>query len=207
MSYDPSQRDPRYQPPPIAPGPPRAAHGQQPPAYGQQQPAYGQPTGGWQPPPVKAKRKGAPWWLVAVVGVVAMVLGAAVGAAAAGDKTPTTTGDTVAQPPAAGETTTAGKPAAPTTAGKPTKAKPTAVTITEEGVLLVGSEVKPGTYRATVPEDSVNCYWARLKGTSGSLDDLIANGNGEPKQRMVVTIHSSDKAFEQHGCGTWTRIG
>lgn len=75
-----------------------------------------------------------------------------------------------------------------------------------DGVFLVPTEVKPGTYRATVPADSFGCYWERLKGTSGSFDDIIANGNGNPGERMTVTIKSTDKAFHTQDCGDWQKI-
>lgn len=90
-------------------------------------------------------------------------------------------------------------PPAPTTTTPPPG-------IYDEGVLLVPTEVKPGTYRATVPAGG-HCYWARLKGTSGSFDEIIANGNGGPGSKVTVTVKASDKALEQHGCGTWTKIG
>jgi hypothetical protein len=44
----------------------------------------------------------------------------------------------------------------------------------------------------------------RLSGTSGDFDDTIANGEGPG--RLIVTIKSSDKAFETDGCGDWIRL-
>jgi hypothetical protein len=70
------------------------------------------------------------------------------------------------------------------------------------GVFLVGTEVAPGTYRATEPAD---CYWARLSGLSGDFDEIIANGLGAGS--ATVTIRASDKAFSSERCGTWQRIG
>lgn len=71
-----------------------------------------------------------------------------------------------------------------------------------DGVFLVGEDIKPGTYRSNA--DGGYCYWARLSGLSGELDDIIANGN--PTGPTVVTISSSDEAFETNGCGEWKRI-
>ncbi|WP_197522643.1 hypothetical protein, partial [Occultella aeris] len=41
------------------------------------------------------------------------------------------------------------------------------------GTLRVGTDVAPGTYRASTGADS--CYWERLAGFSGEFDDIIAN--------------------------------
>ena len=70
-----------------------------------------------------------------------------------------------------------------------------------DGIWLVDAEVAPGLYAASGGD---LCYWARLKGFSGSLDDTIANGIGEGRQ--VVTILPTDLGFETSGCGEWTRI-
>lgn len=65
--------------------------------------------------------------------------------------------------------------------------------------------VAPGKYRTTVPGSSSNCYWERLKGTSGGFDDIIANDNVDPGTPTVVTIAATDVAFKSRGCGTWTK--
>jgi len=69
----------------------------------------------------------------------------------------------------------------------------------KDGISLVGVDVQPGTYKS----DSGNCYFARLSGTSGTFDDIIANGNGA----TIVTIDSSDNAFESRYCAPWTQVG
>lgn len=69
------------------------------------------------------------------------------------------------------------------------------------GTFLVNDEISPGTYRS---EDSSSCYWARLSGTDGTLDSIIANNIGGGRQ--VVTISGSDVAFETSSCGGWTRV-
>jgi hypothetical protein len=69
-----------------------------------------------------------------------------------------------------------------------------------DGLWKVGEEVAPGTYRSG---GGGNCYWARLSGFSGDLDDIITNGIGK---NQTVTIVASDVGFESSGCGTWTRI-
>ena len=80
---------------------------------------------------------------------------------------------------------------------------PTPAATFNDGNQIVGSDVMPGTYRAFV--NGEGCYWARLRGFSGEIDDIIANGN-QQKGSVIVTIKASDKGFESNGCGSWTRI-
>lgn len=68
------------------------------------------------------------------------------------------------------------------------------------GTHVVGSDIEPGTYRSS---RTGSCYWARLSGFSGELDDVIGNGNSSPE---IVTISASDAAFETSGCGQWTLV-
>lgn len=68
-----------------------------------------------------------------------------------------------------------------------------------DGHFIVGTDISAGTWRADSPS---RCYWARLKGFSGGMDDLIANGN----HKEIVTIAATDKGFKSHRCGTWTKV-
>ncbi|KAA0024782.1 hypothetical protein [Antrihabitans cavernicola] len=72
-------------------------------------------------------------------------------------------------------------------------------TIRGDGIFLVGKDINPGTYRNT---GNKGCYWQRSSGTSGSLDEILANGNESGP--AVVTIQASDVAFTTKRCGTWT---
>ena len=74
-------------------------------------------------------------------------------------------------------------------------------TIPGTGIFLVGENIEPGTYRGD--GSGGNCYWARLSGTSGDFDDLIANDL--PGGPTVVTIARSDVAFETTGCAEWVK--
>ncbi|MFJ5831441.1 hypothetical protein [Streptomyces sp. NPDC093089] len=109
------------------------------------------------------------------------------------------------------ETATETAPPARTTpppAGRTTgNTKAAAQEIPGDGTFLVGQEVRPGTYRSAGPADPTlpNCYWARLKGTSGDIEEVLANGSG--KGQATVTIRGTDKAFQTSGCQTWKRIG
>ncbi|HEX2765658.1 MAG TPA: hypothetical protein VHR55_03345 [Candidatus Limnocylindria bacterium] len=68
------------------------------------------------------------------------------------------------------------------------------------GDLFVGVDVQPGTYRTRNPASF--CYWERLSGFGGSLDEIIANGTGSGY--FVVTIGQNDAGFSSTGCGTWS---
>lgn len=72
-----------------------------------------------------------------------------------------------------------------------------------DGTYRVGRDIAPGTWRNS--DSSEQCYWARLSGFGGSLDEIIANGLSTTPQ--IVQIKSTDVGFTAHRCGTWTRIG
>lgn len=174
-----------------------------------------QPPPGWQPPAPPQPHRKPRRWLPWAAGVGAFILGVVIGAApssnsadtTAATSTPTVT-QTVPGPAATtvpgpaktvpGPTVTKTVPGPARTVTAPPPAPKAA--ITEDGVFLVGTDIKPGTYRSGPDGD---CYWARLKNTNGDLDSIIANNNGG---NQVVTIRSTDKAFETARCGTWTRI-
>ncbi len=70
-----------------------------------------------------------------------------------------------------------------------------------DGTFVVGKDIQPGTYRTR--EASPGCYYARLKGFGGTVDDIIANDNTD--YPAIVTISRTDKGFESENCGTWTK--
>jgi hypothetical protein len=70
-----------------------------------------------------------------------------------------------------------------------------------DGIHQVGVTIPFGNYTTTGSPSG--CYWARLSGFSGTLDDIIANQFASGPQ--VVTIFSSDRGFESSGCGTWVK--
>ncbi|MFF3208425.1 hypothetical protein [Streptomyces sp. NPDC002962] len=81
----------------------------------------------------------------------------------------------------------------------------TASQIPGDGTFLVGREARPGTYRSAGPSEALaDCYWARLKGTTGDLSEVIANGSG--KGPATITVLATDKAFQTSGCQTWKRL-
>jgi hypothetical protein len=68
------------------------------------------------------------------------------------------------------------------------------------GTHRVGTDIPAGTYRTR--HASELCYWERLSGFSGSVDDIIADdAAGGP---AVVTISKSDAGFKTDSCAMWT---
>lgn len=74
------------------------------------------------------------------------------------------------------------------------------------GTYVVGKDIKPGTYKTAGPADPSipNCYWARLKDTSGDFQSILANNNTQGP--TTVTIKSTDGAFETAGCKSWIPV-
>lgn len=149
------------------------------------------------PPPRKPKRAGrvvgivVGFCLVAIAlvgGCTALMFDGAIDASK-GDSAPHV------QPPASEP-----GPAVPSPTTKPgtkpgTK-KPAPPTTPRDGMLFVGKDVKPGTYRTTVPADSFGCYAARLKDTDGELTSIITNHLYEAGAQAVLTVKRTDYAIE-----------
>ncbi|WP_159944405.1 MULTISPECIES: hypothetical protein [unclassified Nocardiopsis] len=73
------------------------------------------------------------------------------------------------------------------------------------GVHRVGEDIGPGTYTTDGPDPDdlfPMCYYARLSGLSGELDDIIANNNIEGPGSVVV--EEGDTALELSGGCEWT---
>jgi len=68
------------------------------------------------------------------------------------------------------------------------------------GVQLVGLDIQPGTYRSVNPGGG--CYWERLSGVGGTMDEILANDN--PRGPAIVTISPGDFAFSSSRCGEWS---
>ena len=207
----------------VPTGPPVLQYGVQP---GQPAPLpYGAKPGQPAQPPQQPgpQQPQEVWWKSrAIIAGAALLVGAAFGgllagggadstatanSAASGKAAPTVTVSVPADGPAPAEVTvTAPAPAAKTVQVpgpvKTVTAPPPGpvAAIPEDGTWLVGTDIKPGTYRSS-SDDS--CYWARLKNTNGDLDAILANGNGG---NQVVTVKKTDKAFESAGCAPWTKV-
>jgi hypothetical protein len=72
-----------------------------------------------------------------------------------------------------------------------------------DGTYRVGPDIQSGTYRSTATASG--CYWERLKGFSGTLDDIIANYIGISP--TIVAIAPTDVGFRSDGCGGWEKVG
>lgn len=149
------------------------------------------------PPPRRPKRPGrvvgivVGFCLVAIAlvgGCTALVFDGAIGATTGPDSAP------VVQPPASKPGPAVPSPTTEPT--KPTTKKPSPSTAPRDGILFVGKDVKPGTYRTTVPADSIACYAARLKDTDGGVDSIISNNLYEPGAQAVLTVKRTDYAIE-----------
>lgn len=190
-------------------------YGKQLPRSASANPYYGQPQPPVVPPRVKARKAKRTVGILVGVFAGAMVVLCAIGvvvAGVAGDPNrkpdPRLSGVTKMPPTAATSGPVANGQAAVAVPSAEPSAKASSATegIPDEGTLLVPSEVKPGTYRATVPGESFGCYWARLKGTSNEIENIIANGNSKPGAKVTVTVKATDKAFHSQGCGVWSKI-
>jgi hypothetical protein len=77
---------------------------------------------------------------------------------------------------------------------------PPQTVISRDGTYRVGSEIKPGLYKAT--GTGTGCYWKTMRGFSGSFSQI--NNNYFGAARTYVQITSADRGFETSGCGKWT---
>jgi hypothetical protein len=71
-----------------------------------------------------------------------------------------------------------------------------------QGTFIVGTDMKPGTYRSSKGD---GCYWARLRNFTGQLGGIIAN-DFRLSGRATVTIRGTDKGFTSSRCGTWSKV-
>ena len=76
-------------------------------------------------------------------------------------------------------------------------------TMETDGTYRVGTDIVPGTYRTAGPRPhgESDCYWARLDRLDP--DHIIKNEISTDPQ--VVTIQSSDTAFETRSCQPWQK--
>jgi hypothetical protein len=70
------------------------------------------------------------------------------------------------------------------------------------GTHLVNSSIPPGRYVAETA--GPGCYWERLSGLGGTLDEILANDFRGYAGRVIVDIRSTDLAFSfDADCGTF----
>ena len=138
---------------------------------------------------------GVVWWGGIITAIAASSSGNDKTASEASPVSPTTNQrETVAQ------TTTAETTTVQETTEEAAPQEPEKPTGFGDGTHKVPSDIAPGTYRSS---DETTCYWARLKGFSGELNDIIANGNNSPE---IVTIGKNDAGFDTQACGDWVPV-
>jgi len=71
-----------------------------------------------------------------------------------------------------------------------------------DGTHVVGTGIQPGTYQNS--DSSQGCYWERLSGFGGTVEEIIANGFTYGP--AVVTVSSTDAGFTSARCGFWTQV-
>lgn len=175
--------------------------------------SYGGPTPGpYTPPtPPPPAPKKMPRWakIVAVVVAVPVVLVGGCTAIVAGSGLANQAADP--RPVPGSNTYDPGintPEAKPSKAPKPVEEAPTL--LPTDGTLLVGKDVKPGTYQTRVTDDEVpSCYWARLANLDGALGSIIDNDITITANALVtLRVRSTDYAVEINCDGAvWTRVG
>ncbi|WP_445527227.1 hypothetical protein [Streptomyces cyslabdanicus] len=89
-----------------------------------------------------------------------------------------------------------------TVGGKPSGAPATQKIGGDAGMLRVGVDIAPGTYKSAGNKDD-GCYWERTKDALHSLESIAANDN--VTGTAVVTVAAGDAYFKTTGCKDWTK--
>lgn len=77
-------------------------------------------------------------------------------------------------------------------------------TIAGDGTYLVGTDIRPGTYRSAPSESGLPCQWWTL----AKLGDLSSQtGFDSSSGQTYATIHPTDAAFHTQFCQTWQKVG
>ncbi len=189
--------------------PPPPSPDWQPSAGWRPDPAWGPPPEGWQLWTDDDAKKN--WFLrhkiLTGLGALLFLLFVAIAGVSGGEEVPETpTAQTTPAPSEEAEATESAEALTPSPARSPTPT-PTPTPEPEpevvgfgDGTHRVGEDIERGTYRS---DESSLCYWARLAGFSGELEDIIANGNSGPE---IVTITEDDARFETSNCGDWVPV-
>jgi len=76
-------------------------------------------------------------------------------------------------------------------------------TLPGDGIVAIGAEKNPGTYRTDGPGRSSSCYYAVLNAPSGpGISNIITNNNISGPAIVVV---AQGQFFESSGCQSWKR--
>jgi hypothetical protein len=163
------------------------------------------------------------WWIWALIALSVVILAAALSptleeesaapvdtiTTEASESTTTTTSETTTTEASESTTTSVAKTTTtvsatttqPTTTTQPATTTTTLPVVFSDGTWLIGDEIEAGLY-VTIELDPSSCYWERLSGLSGGLEDILANAN--PEGKALVEIKDGDEAFSAQRCGGWT---
>jgi hypothetical protein len=137
--------------------------------------------------PTRAQRTGWrvwPWPALTIVGVLglltAVIVSATMNAEPSGLRTAVTSG---------------------TTTPAPTTNPPNPRTTFGHGLVVVGVDVLPGTYRTPGPTGTGNCYWSRYSADGARLLDNGVTGDADS-----ITL-TSGELVETAGCRPWHLVG
>jgi hypothetical protein len=72
-----------------------------------------------------------------------------------------------------------------------------------DGTYLVGRDIAPGLYLTWGATGGGMCSWSRLSSIGGDDASSIID-RGESSDAQYALIAPTDKAFETHGCQTWS---
>jgi len=149
-----------------------------------------------QPPTPPKKNKGLVIALIFLCCAVLLLCCAGVVSGALGGKDDKAS-STVIVP----EATFSSEAPPPTVAKRPAVAAPVVLTAGDYEVAKTTSAdeltIAPGTY--VIKAEGYHCYWARVKGFSGELTDIIANDNLFDGASARVTVKKSDKGLHLTG--------
>lgn len=90
-------------------------------------------------------------------------------------------------------------------------AQPEPLTVTGDGVHVVGADLPPGRYEVSFPMVSdaggliSRCDWARLSSTENTPEHVISGGSFE-YSFQVLEVEKGDTALYTFGCGTLTQV-
>lgn len=73
-----------------------------------------------------------------------------------------------------------------------------------DGTHVVGDDIEEGIYESDDEVEPFGCYWERLSGLGGSLDEVIANGLTDYHE--IVEVADTDEALTVEGCGDWYEL-
>lgn len=121
--------------------------------------------------------------------------------------TETTVPDTTVPETTVAETTTTTSTTTTTTTTPPettVTTLPTREVVFSDGTHLVGDDIQPGIYESDDEVEPFGCYWERLSGLGGTLDEVIANGLTDHHE--IVEVVETDEAFHVEGCGDWYQL-